>query len=319
MRRHALSRLGAAALTMLCAAFVAFTLLSLAPGDRARIVANARFGGEGAANPEVLEAIRAELGLDRPLALQFLDWLADAIRLDLGKSFTNQRPVSEIVLSAFAETAPLALTAFIFGVLVAAALACVAAIRPRSPVDIAIVALSSLCAAMPSFWTGLLLILVFAVGLGWLPAYGNETALHAVLPALTLSSWLIATRTRIFRAFLREGLSAPYLDALRVRGVGEPTLLLRHVLPHVFVSALPILCLDLAVLLEGAVIVETVFARPGVGMTLLGALLARDYPVALCLIVAAAFTYVAANALADILALRLDPRLRQGAGASRET
>jgi peptide/nickel transport system permease protein len=167
---------------------------------------------------------------------------------------------------------------------------------------------------MPSFWTGLLLILVFAVGLGWLPAYGNETALHAVLPAFTLSTWLIAARNRVFRAFLREGLSAPYLDALRVRGVGETTLLVRHVMPHVLVAALPILCLDLAVLLEGAVIVETVFARPGVGTALLGALLGRDYPVAMCLIVAAAFAYVAANALSDILALRLDPRLRQGKG-----
>lgn len=314
MRRDILFRLGAAAVTMLCAAFVAFTLLSLAPGDRARLVANARFGGEGAGNPEILAAIRAELGLDRPLAVQFLDWLANASRLDLGTSFVNQRPVSEIVLDAFAETIPLALLAFGFGVLVAGTLACVAVIRPRSPIDTAVVALSSLCAAMPSFWTGLLSILVFAVGLGWLPAYGNETALHAVLPAFTLSTWLIAARTRVFRAFLREGLSAPYLDALRVRGVGETTLLVRHVMPHVLVAALPILCLDLAVLLEGAVIVETVFARPGVGTALLGALLGRDYPVAMCLIVAAAFAYVAANALSDILALRLDPRLRQGKG-----
>jgi peptide/nickel transport system permease protein len=314
MRRDILFRLGAAAVTMLCAAFVAFTLLSLAPGDRARLVANARFGGEGAGNPEILAAIRAELGLDRPLAVQFLDWLANASRLDLGTSFVNQRPVSEIVLDAFAETIPLALLAFGFGVLVAGTLACVAVIRPRSPIDTAVVALSSLCAAMPSFWTGLLSILVFAVGLGWLPAYGNETALHAVLPAFTLSTWLIAARTRVFRAFLREGLSAPYLDALRVRGVGETTLLVRHVMPHVLVAALPILSLDLAVLLEGAVIVETVFARPGVGTALLGALLGRDYPVAMCLIVAAAFAYVAANALSDILALRLDPRLRQGKG-----
>ena len=318
MKQRALSTLGAAVLTMLCAAFVAFTLLSLAPGDRARLVANARFGGEGAGNPEVLAAIRDELGLDRPLPVQFLAWLADAARLDLGKSFVNQRPVGEIALGAFAETIPLALSAFGLGVLAAAALASVAVIRPRSPLDTTIVAFSSLCAAMPSFWTGLLLILVFAVGLGWLPAYGNESAWHAVLPAVTLSTWIIAARTRVFRSFLREGLAAPYLDALRVRGVGEATLLLRHVLPGVVVAALPVLCLDLAVLLEGAVIVETVFARPGVGTTLLGALLARDFPVALCLVVAAAFAYVAANAAADLLALRLDPRLRQGGRNARD-
>ncbi len=314
MTRRVLARLAAAAVTMLCAAFAAFTLLALAPGDRARMVANARFGGEGAANPAVVAAIRQELGLDRPLAAQFLDWLARAVQFDFGRSFVNGRAVGEIALAAFAETIPLAISAFCLGVAIAAALACIAVLRPRSPVDIAVVALSSLCAAMPSFWTGLLLILVFSVGLGWLPAYGHGTALNAVLPALTLSTWLIASRTRLFRAFLREGLAAPYLDAMRVRGVGETTLLLRHVLVHVLVAVLPVLCLDLAALLEGAVIVETLFARPGVGMTLLGALLSRDYPVALCLIVAAAFAYAGATALADLLAARLDPRLRQPAG-----
>lgn len=318
MRNRVMSRLCAAVFTMLCAAFLAFVLLALAPGDRARMVANARFGGEGASDQAIIEAIRQELGLDRPITVQFLDWLSHAIQLDLGKSFVNQRAVTEIVLNAFAETIPLALSAFCFGVVFAAALACVAVIRPRSPIDLAIVALSSLCSAMPSFWTGLLLILIFSVGLGWLPAYGGGSLLHAVLPALTLSAWLIASRTRMFRAFLRDALAAPYLDALRVRGVNETTLLLRHVLLHVLVASLPVLCLDLALLLEGAVIVEMVFARPGVGMTLLGALLARDYPVVLCLIAAAALAYATATAVADILTVRLDPRLRQARDADHE-
>ena len=318
MRRRVLSRLCAAAVTALCAAFAAFALLALAPGDRARLVANARFGGEGASNQAVVEAIRQELGLDRPIAIQFFDWLARALQLDFGKSFVTQRAVTEIVMNAFSETVPLALSAFCFGVVMALALACVAVIRPRSPIDLAIIALSSLCAAAPSFLTGLLLILVFSVGLGWLPSYGGGTALHAVLPAATLGAWLIASRTRLLRALLREALAAPYLDALRVRGVGETTLLMRHVLLHVLIAALPVLCLDLALLLEGTVIVEIVFARPGVGMTLLGALLARDYPVVLCLIAAAALTYAAANAAADILAARLDPRLRQPKDANHE-
>ncbi len=313
MIRLLAARLATAAATMVGAAFVTFALLSAAPGDRARMVANARFGGEGAADPAVVAAITRELGLDQPMIFQFLGWLSRAIQLDVGTSFVNGRPVGEIVAHALAETIPLALAAFGFGVVVAFALACLAVMRPRSAIDAGVVALSSLGAAMPSFWTGLILILVFSVWLGWLPAYGHDSPLHGVLPALTLSLWLIASKTRVFRGFLREALAAPYLDALRVRGVGETTLLLRHVTKHVLVGALPLLCLDLALMLEGAVIVETVFARPGVGLTLLGALQARDYPVVLCLIAVAALAYVGATALADGLATRLDPRLLQAA------
>lgn len=311
-------RLGALVASMLCASLAAFVLLHHAPGDRARMVANARFGGEGAADPVVIELIRIELGLDRPLLQQFASWFGKAVQLDFGNSFVNARPVSEIVLQAFSSTVPLALLAFIFGLLVAFVLAWVAATHPRSKVDVGVVAIASLGAAIPSFWLGLIFILVFSVQLGLVPAYGHGTVAHAILPTLTLSAWLIASKTRLFRNFLREAMSAPYLDAMRVRGIGAPTLLIRHVLHHVLVAALPVICLDFALLLEGAVLVETVFARPGVGMTLLGALQARDYPVVLGIILAAALAFTSANILADSLALRLDPRLRQARGMGHE-
>jgi peptide/nickel transport system permease protein len=309
-----LRRAGALALTTLCASALSFVLLAFAPGDRARMVANARHGGDGAADPVIVEAIRMELGLDRPLLSQFAAWLVKALQLDFGVSFVNYRSVADIAAQALATTVPLALSAFALGVTLAAVLAFIAVIRPRSAIDRAIVAVASLVSALPSFCMGLLLILVFSVVLGWLPAYGQGTIWHAALPAVTLSAWLIASKTRLFRNFLREALSAPYLDALRVRGVGEGTLLVRHVLRHVMVASVPVLCLDLAILLEGAVIVETVFARPGVGVTLLGALQARDYPVVQCLIVAAGIAYTVANLLADALAFKLDPRLRQPGG-----
>lgn len=308
------ARLSALATSVLCASLLAFVLLHNAPGDRARMVANARYGGEGAADPAVIEAIRAELGLDQPMLLQFATWLGKAIRLDFGASFVNGRHVGDIVGQALASTVPLALSAFVCGVTVALVLACLAVYRPRSSLDIAIVAIASLGAAFPSFWLGLILITVFSVQLGWMPAYGHGTLAHAVLPTMTLSAWLIASKTRLFRNFLREALSAPYLDALRVRGIGRPALMTHHVLNHVLVAALPVLCLDIALMLEGAVLVETVFARPGVGLTLLGALQSRDYPVVLCIIVVAALVFTSANLLADVLALRLDPRLRQVRG-----
>jgi peptide/nickel transport system permease protein len=302
-------RAGAVAVTMLLSSLATFVVLSLAPGDRARLVANARFGGEGAADAAIVASIRSELGLDRPLLLQFADWLGHALRLDLGSSFIDRQPVADIAARAFGDTILLALGALAFGLAVALALAWLAATRPETVADRAIVAVSSIGAAMPSFWTGLLLILVFSVGLGWLPAYGHGTLAHLVLPALTLALWVIAARTRLFRTFLRETMSAPYLDALRLRGIGEGELLVRHVLRHVAVAALPVLLLDLAILVEGAVIVETVFARPGVGFVLLKALQGRDFPVVQCLVVAAAAIYAVCNALADVLAQALDPRL----------
>jgi peptide/nickel transport system permease protein len=316
MRGSLLLRAGALALTMFCASALSFILLAFAPGDRARMVANARFGGEGAADPVVIEAIRSELGLDRPLLAQLSAWLVKALQLDFGVSFVNHRGVADIAAQALATTVPLALTAFALGVTLAIGLACVAVIRPRSAIDHAIVAAASLVSALPSYCMGLLLILVFSVLLGWLPAYGQGTIWHAVLPAVTLSTWLIASKARLFRNFLREALSAPYLDALRIRGVGEGTLLVRHVLRHVIAASVPVLCLDLAIMLEGAVIVETVFARPGVGVTLLSALQARDYPVVQCLIVAAGIAYTVANFLADALAFKFDPRLRLPGGQS---
>jgi peptide/nickel transport system permease protein len=307
--RSTVRRAGAVAATMLMSSLATFVVLSLAPGDRARLVANARHGGEGAADAAIVTSIRSELGLDRPLLLQFADWLGRALRLDLGSSFIDRQPVADIAARAFGDTILLALVALALGLAVALALAWLAATRPETVADRAIVAVSSIGAAMPSFWTGLLLILVFSVGLGWLPAYGHGSFAHLVLPALTLALWVIAARTRLFRTFLREAMSAPYLDALRLRGIGESELLLRHVFRHVIVAALPVLLLDLAILVEGAVIVETVFARPGVGFTLLKALQARDFPVVQCLVVAAAAIYAVCNALADVLAQALDPRL----------
>lgn len=310
--RQFIRSISAVAVTMFLAALATFMVLSYAPGDRARLVANARFGGEGAADDVIVAGIRAELGLDRPAVMQFLEWLGRALRLDLGSSFIDRAPVAEIAARAFADTVTLALVAFVIGLAVAVVLATIAAMRPESALDRAVVALASVGAAMPSFWTGLLLISIFAAGLGWLPAYGYGSPAHVILPAVTLAVWVVATKTRLLRSFLRDALAAPYLDALRLRGVGEPEIMVRHVSRHVIVAALPLLCLDLAVLIEGAVLVETVFARPGVGFTLLKALQARDYPVVQCLVVAAAAVYTIANAVADLLSRRLDPRLGQG-------
>jgi peptide/nickel transport system permease protein len=306
-------RLGALALTVVLATLLAHAVLDLAEGDRARAVAAARYGGEGAADAALVEAVRAELGLDRPLTARYAEWAAAAVRGDLGRSFVTGEPVADTLARAAALTVPVALAAFLLGLACALPLGVLAALRPGGAIDRAAVALASLGAAVPSFWLGLLLILWLAVDWRLLPAYGAGSPSHLVLPAATLAVWVTAAQTRLLRSFLREALAAPHLDALRLRGVGEARLLIVHVAPPVLVAMAPALVLELAGLVEGAVVVEVVFARPGLGLTFVEALRARDIPVILGFVALAVMLYAAANALADALARGLDPRLREAA------
>lgn len=296
--------------TVLLATFLVVAVLDLAEGDRARAIAAARYGGEGAADAAVIAAVRAELGLARPLPARYGDWAARAAAGDLGRSFVSGEPVAAILARALALTAPMAAAAFVMGLALAVPLGALAALRHGGVVDRVAVALASIGAAAPPFWLGLALILLFAAQWRLLPAYGAGGPAHVVLPAATLAVWVTASQTRLVRSFVREALAAPHLDALRLRGVSEARILTRHVARPVAVALAPLLLLDLAALLEGAVVVEVVFARPGLGLTFIEALRARDLPVILGFVAFAVLLYASANAAADALARGLDPRLR---------
>lgn len=306
-----LATLAGLVLTLLLATFLAVAVLELAEGDRARAIAAARYGGEGAANGDVVAEIRAELGLDRSLVVLYADWVASALRGDLGRSYVTGEPVFGLLARAGGHTAPMAVLAFAFGLGLAIPLGTLAAIHPGGLTDRLAVVLGSVGAAIPSFWLGLALILVLAVNWRWFPAYGAGGFRHLVLPALTLAVWVTAVQTRLIRSFLREALAAPHLDALRLRGLSERQILTSHVARPVLVALAPLLTLDLVALLEGAVVVEVVFARPGMGLAFVEALRARDTPVILGFVVIAVVLHAGANALADGLSRRLDPRLRE--------
>lgn len=299
-------------LTVLLASFLAIALLDLAEGDRARAIASARYG-EGSANTSLLEQIRAELGLDRPLIVRYGDWVAHALRGDLGQSYVTREPVTALVARAATVTLPTALLAFFLGLATAVPLGTLAALRTGGVIDRLAVALASVGAALPSFWLGLALILLFSVRWRLFPAYGAGTPAHVVLPAMTLALWVTATLTRMIRSFLREALAAPHLDALRLRGVSEARILTHHVARPVLIALAPLLTLEGVALLEGAVVVEVVFARPGLGLALVEALRARDVPVMLGFVVLAVLVYATAHAIADALSRGLDPRMREAA------
>lgn len=288
-------------------ALVTFALLWHAPGDPALAIALARYDLQVPA--EVVERIRAEAGLDVGFWSAFAAWLGPLLTGDLGNSSVTGRPVWPDLSAALAHTAPLAFGGLFIGLAIAAPLAWLASRWPGGWVDRATVATASVGVAIPQFWLGLLLILLFAVQLGWLPAMGARTPLHAVLPALTLGLGVAASLTRIIRSGILEARGQPFLPALRRRGVAEAEIARAHVAPHAAIPVVTVLGLELAFLLEGAVVVEVIFARPGFGSFLVEAILQRDFPKVQAVVLVAALLFVTVNLAVDLLYRALDARI----------
>lgn len=301
-------RLSGLLCVLLGISFITFTMTYLAPGDKAAAIAHARYPDVQGFPPEILEGIRQEFSLNEPFFVQFFQWLLRFVQGDFGNSFASNSPVWDVFLANITETLALTAASLTIGLVAAFCLSAISVWRPRSLADRFAVALASIGAAMPNYWLGLLLILLFAAHLNWLPSYGTGTPAHIILPALTLAFWITASQTRLLRAFLLEAKSAPYVETLRLRGVSEQEIFWRHVLRHAAVPALTMIGLDVASLLEGTIIVELTFARGGTGSLLAGAVLSRDYPLILFLVMFFALVYVFINTLIEILQDALNPR-----------
>ncbi|MEM6986835.1 MAG: ABC transporter permease, partial [Pseudomonadota bacterium] len=252
------------------AAFATFALLWFAPGDPAHTIALARY--HNLVTSEVVEIVRAESGLDAGFWPAFWGWLTPLAVGDFGYSSVTGRPVGPDLLTAVSHTVPLAVLALLIGLAIAVPLALLAARHPGSVLDRVAVAIASLGAAIPAYWLGLLLILLFAVKLGWLPAMGARTPAHAILPALTLGLGVAASLTRIIRSGILEARLQPFLPAFERRGVSARAIGRDHVAPHAAVPVITVLGLELAFLLEGAVMIEVIFSRPGLGSFVVSAI-----------------------------------------------
>ena len=312
-----LNRLTSLIAVMFGVSFLTFLLYYFSPGDKALAIGHARYGGEGDIQPEVVALIREEFGLDKPLLGQFFHWLGSLLQGDFGKSFVSQEQVWSIFVPNVLETLSLAFTALFFGLMLAFFIATLSALMPGSLIDRFAIAFASIGAAMPSFWLGLLLILLFSATLKWLPSYGTGGFEHLILPATTLGLWVVTSQTRLFRAFLLEAKAAPHLEALRLRGVSETEIFWRHILRHAMIPAITMIGVDLAGLLEGAVIIEVIFSRNGIGSLFVSSVLSRDYPIIMFLVLFAAFSYVIINTLVEMLQDWLVPikRVRRGAAS----
>ena len=284
-----------------------FALLWQAPGDPAEAIAMARHGTILPA--DVVDVVRIQAGLDLGFWHAFRAWVAPLLLFDFGRSAVTGREVLPDLWTAISYTFPLALAGLALGVALALPLAILAARRPGSLLDRAAITIASLGVAIPAYWSGLLLILLFAVHLDWLSAVGARTPGHIILPALTLSLGVTASLTRIIRSSILEARGQRFLPALRRRGISAFALNYAHVVPHAAIPVVTVFGLELAFLLEGAIIVEVIFNRPGLGTFLLAAIHSRDFPQVQAVVIFTAFLFVIVNLVIDIFYRFVDPRI----------
>ncbi|MGD8274948.1 MAG: ABC transporter permease [Thiohalocapsa sp.] len=303
MSANILTRLGSALVVVLGVCTLVFLLIHLVPGDPVEAMLGERAQAADRA------ALQAALGLDLPLWEQYRRYLLGLLRLDLGQSFLDQRPVAAILGERLPATLRLAAAALGIALGLALPLGVLAARLRGTAVDSAAMTLSLLGVSIPNFWLGPLLILVFSLWLGWTPVSGDETALSIVLPAITLGTALAAVLARMVRASLLEVLNEDYVRTARAKGLGETAVLWRHALRNAWLPVLTVIGLQLGGLLAGAVITETVFAWPGIGSLLVESIKARDFPVVQGCVLLISLSYVLVNALTDLAYAWIDPRI----------
>ncbi len=281
-----------------------FIVTQVLPGDPVDLML-----GE-TARPAQREQLRKTLGLDRPLGVQYADYMGGLLRGDLGTSLHQKRAVSAIIFERTYASAELTLASMAVALLISLPLGIAAARRQGTALDLGAGFLAVAGASMPVFWLGPLLIIVFSINLGWFPVSGREGVLSLILPAVTLGAALSPILMRMARSSLLDVLPQDYISTARAKGISEKKVLWLHALKNACLPLITILSLQLGALLSGAIITETVFAWPGVGRLVIQAIASRDYPLVQGCVLFIAAVYVSANFLADIAYAWLDPRVR---------
>jgi peptide/nickel transport system permease protein len=284
-----------------------FGMLFLVPGDPVKMMA-AEFG----ASPDQIAQMRAQLHLEEPILQQYGRFVWNAVRGDLGTSIRSRRPVAREILENLPSTAQLAVASMAVAVVLGVSLGVLAALSRNSWLDVGSMAIALLGVSMPSFWLGLLLIVAFSLHLGWFPATGGGTARHLVLPTLTLGLVTTAIVARLTRSSMLEVLGQDYIRTARAKGLAAWGVVIRHGLRNALVPIVTIFGLQFGNVLAGAVIVETVFGRPGLGRLIVGGVLNKDFPLVQGAILFVAAAYVAINLLVDLAYAVVDPRIRRG-------
>jgi len=314
MTSYIIRRLLATIPILLGVATIVFALMFIVPGDPARML----MGQHG--DERTLAALRHEMGLDRPIYVQYARFIGRLMKGDLGMSYRQKRPVAEIIRDRFPATAKLAAAAMLMAILAGVGAGILAAMHRNTTWDWLIMVLSLSGISMPVFWLGMMLILVFASGLGWLPVggYGRAGDLrHIALPALSLAAISVGYIARMMRSSMLEVIGKDYIRTARAKGLPERVVILGHALRNAFIPVITVIGIDFAALLGGAVATETVFSWPGLGRAAVDAIRMRDLPVVEGCVIFLAFVFVVINLLVDLSYAWLDPRIRYDGG--RET
>ena len=283
---------------------VVFLILHLAPGDPVRMLASPTATEQDLAN------LRSRLGLDQPLPIQYGRWIASMLQGDMGESLRSGAPVLEILPERYWNTIRLTMASMIVAVIVGLFAGLAAAARPGSFIDVLTTAVAVAGLSIPPFWLGLILILVFSVQLGWLPAGGGDSWRHLILPAISLGTATAALLARMVRSSLLEVIRTDYVRTGRAKGLRDGALIIGHALPNALIPTVTVVGLQFGTLLAGAVITEIVFSWPGIGSLLVSSILNRDFPVVQATLLVVSLTFLVVNLLTDLLYFRVDPRIR---------
>jgi len=305
--RYVSRRLFEMFLALLGTSVLVFFLIHMIPGDPALLLAGLEAG------PEVVEQMRRELGLDQPLYKQYWSFLVGALHGDFGTSIRMGVPVLEEILERLPYTLTIAIGGTILATLFGITTGVIAAVNHNRFGDGLVMVIALLAASTPSYWLGLMLMLVFSLSLGWLPSIGVRTPVHFVLPIVTLAGQSAGIISRMTRSAMLDVLGQDYIRAARARGQRESVVILRHALKNALIPVLSIVGLRFGNLLAGTVLVESVFAIPGVGRLLVDAVLWRDYPMIQGTMLFVAGVFVVVNTATDLLYGVVDPRIRVGA------
>ncbi len=303
---YVLRRLALAIPTLLGVTIVVFLLVRIIPGDPARVIAGLL------ASEDEVQRIRVELGLDRPIHVQYGIFLNHLLRGNLGKSAATRAPVTEEIGTRLRATIQLAISSIVVATAAGLAAGIVSATRQYSTLDFTVMTVALFGVSIPVFWLGIMLMLLFSVTLHWFPAGGYGTPAHLVLPTVALAAFSVAIIARMTRSSLLEALGQDYVRTARAKGLGGRVVVLRHALKNALIPVLTVAGLQFGALLSGAILTETTFAWPGMGRLLVNSISARDYPViqGIALIFAVVFTVV--NLTVDLLYAYVDPRIHYG-------
>lgn len=310
MRKYITKRILLAIPMLFAISFIAFILINLIPSDPAEVALRVN---EIVPTPEAIESMREELGLNQPFLIRYWNWLVDCLRLDFGVSYTNtNRTVLDEIVRCLPATLKLAGISLGIVIVVSIPIGVLSAVYKNSIFDRVIRSIVFVGTAMPNYWLGLLLIWFFAVNLRWLPTNGATSINHYILPAITLSMTYISTYVRLIRNSMLDNMGENYVFYAKVRGIKNKVIIYKHVLKNSLQACMTALGMSIVQLISGTVVVENIFAIPGIGRLCISAIFNRDYPIIQAYILMMGVLFVFCNLAIDVVQCFIDPRLKRG-------